>query len=765
MKFSLRFTQYRFDTSISKTTQLAIMFVLVCVTFSVSVATVDAGQVTVQQSYDRSSQSPLEAPRDPKKLTTNLQGFGVPFSLDANQEGFIEVQLYLSKDKGRTWAYHARAATDEKEFPFRAEADGEYWFALKTLNRDRRLIPSGDPQPELKIVVDTAKPKLDFRVQADNSGRVICRWQATDPNLLPKSLKIFYQPIRADGSRKPWLRVPVSLNGVANAGIYSDQIGWWPETNESLVNVAVEIQDAAGNTTRADRRITLTQAAWRNRNVATARPRVNDGRTRVAKPGGPPPQPEWARPDWLPPQNVASQKDVQPKNQHPEGMICENGVCRPSGSNDAPIRSASISQTQLPLGWQEEYVDPPVPPGYVPPVERVAQNQSSAPSNHSKPPTSQLWQSESQDVLPKRQLSTSSTTRRIDPTIIPRDPEAPSSPSTFVPSNPSRMRIEGNQVISQSSTKGPQNQYRGGNSMQQSIAQPELLPNNQSNDTGWSPRASKQQTAAFPTTSAKPIEERSGGTIQRIAPKPQPSSKSNFSNVGFKRQPSPHPATALTSEKPLRKTNAPAQIIGSKRFRLNYGVDSIDPSGVGKVDLWITKDDGKTWNNWGSDPDNRSPFPVEIETEGRYGFRIVVQSKDGLTSPGPASGDDADMWITIDTQSPLARIKSVPFGNNDELQHLIINYAVSDTFLTLRPITLAYAANPDGPWQIIETGVRNNGRYAWKPTQDVPDKIFLRIEAIDRAGNVGRHTLSQSIDISGLRPRGTIHGVTPVVRQ
>ena len=40
-------------------------------------------------------------------------------------------------------------------------------------------------------------------------------------------------------------------------------------------------------------------------------------------------------------------------------------------------------------------------------------------------------------------------------------------------------------------------------------------------------------------------------------------------------------------------------------------------------------------------------------------------------------------------------------------------------------------------------------------------KVLVRL-ATDLAGNVGVHQLSQSIDISGLVPCGTIRGVVPV---
>ena len=129
-----------------------------------------------------------------KSVATSMRGFGVPFRVNADDESFVEVQLYVSSDLGKTWQFHSRQSTDLEEFPFFADKDGTYWFALKTLNRDRRLVPDGNiVNPELEIVVDTVKPDLDFRIESDAAGRVACRWKATDKNIRPDTLEILYQ--------------------------------------------------------------------------------------------------------------------------------------------------------------------------------------------------------------------------------------------------------------------------------------------------------------------------------------------------------------------------------------------------------------------------------------------------------------------------------------------------------------------------------------------------------------------------------------------
>lgn len=765
------------------------------------------------QSPNQNPRPPFSSPQQPvKTVTTHLKGFGIPFNINADDAAFIEVQLYLSRDQGRSWKFVARQSTDGQDFPFQATEDGEYWFALKTLDRDRKLLPEGIPQPELKIIVDTVKPKLDFRIQTDAAGRVNCRWKAEDANLSPETFRILYQPITDAGVAQNWVRVPVNLNGTARNGVYADQLAWWPDTSQRILNVAVEIKDVAGNPVQLTRQIVLPQTSWRKRNQSTAL--ITDhNATNVKNPwtvvephparSGQSPPPVRARDSFAqtPTKTPAARVAVQtkPKKQssakpasHAGGpvgqVVCKDGVCTlipaperiakqldPTLIQSGTTSSSDQSSAKL-IGSEVEFVDPPVPPGYVsepnrerinatpishqkqnavahqkptdtasPPPTRTAQ----LPNNHQNTnPRSVAWPSETESSGPKFS-SDSSTTHQPNPALAPQPvPTRVHRPVTNVPSNAPTTTYQGNQVVSQSTTKGPNNQYRGMNNQQgRPIAPPELLPKTQPN------------SSSFKNTGHS-LHHRTGQGSFHRAGNEQPADARR--SVMTAKPPVNGSSSAQSSAAPNRVTRAPSHILGTKRFRLNYGIDAIDPSGVARVDLWMTRDDGQTWNAWGSDPDNQSPFPVEVEEQGRYGFRVVIHSKDGLTGQGPSSGDDADMWVLIDTQPPLARIKSVPYGRGNEAGRLVINYAASDELLTIRPVTLGYSQTPEGPWTLIEQGIRNDGRYVWKVPANVPDKIYLRIEAIDKASNVGVHVLSQIIDVSGLVPRGTIHGVIPV---
>src|SRR5690606_22332494 len=102
-----------------------------------------------------------------------------------------------------------------------------------------------------------------------------------------------------------------------------------------------------------------------------------------------------------------------------------------------------------------------------------------------------------------------------------------------------------------------------------------------------------------------------------------------------------------------------ARMVNSKSFELDYEIESIGPSGIAKVELWGTRDEGRTWTSYGIDNDNRSPMRVNVEGEGLYGFRITVQSGSGLASPTPRGGDAPELWIAVDLVAPQVQLVDV----------------------------------------------------------------------------------------------------------
>ena len=204
------------------------------------------------------------------------------------------------------------------------------------------------------------------------------------------------------------------------------------------------------------------------------------------------------------------------------------------------------------------------------------------------------------------------------------------------------------------------------------------------------------------------------------------------------------------------------QMTNATRFRLDYDVDAVGPSGVAEVQLWTTADGGQTWRLWGVDEDRESPFDVVVEDQGIFGFRVVLVSHHGLSGRRPRSGDPADVWVGVDTTLPEGRLTSATYGEGPHAGKLLIQWHASDDYLGLRPITLLFSESADGPWTVIASALPNTGEFAWPADPQLPASLYLRLEVRDEAGNLTADQLSEPIRVEGLAPEARIRGVQPI---
>jgi hypothetical protein len=193
------------------------------------------------------------------------------------------------------------------------------------------------------------------------------------------------------------------------------------------------------------------------------------------------------------------------------------------------------------------------------------------------------------------------------------------------------------------------------------------------------------------------------------------------------------------------------RMVNSRLFELVYDDDSVRPAGGSRVELWCTKDGGQTWKNFTINDDCRKPFVVSVDAEGMYGFRAVS----AVAGPGgapPRSGDLPEVWIGVDLTKPVARITTAGEGTGAEAGNLSITWEATDQALAPRPISLMFSENQGGPWTTIAAGLENTGRYSWAVPTRLPQRIYLRLEARDEAGNVGTFESSEPVILNGFHP-------------
>src|SRR5262245_34518893 len=215
--------------------------------------------------------------------------------------------------------------------------------------------------------------------------------------------------------------------------------------------------------------------------------------------------------------------------------------------------------------------------------------------------------------------------------------------------------------------------------------------------------------------------------------------------------PVPTPIVQCSAASPARK------LVNSTHTTMEYQIDQAGPSGIGKVEVWMTKDQGQTWQYVGEDADRKSPVEFDLPGEGTYGISLSVANGSGFGGGPPAKGDAPDCWIEVDLSKPTAHLQGVQLAK--EGGAMMISWTADDKNLGQEPIDLYYAARPAGPWQPIARGVANNGQYRWSVPRDVSGQFYVKMEVTDQAGNVCRCQSPEPIVYDVSRPKARVLGI------
>lgn len=207
----------------------------------------------------------------------------------------------------------------------------------------------------------------------------------------------------------------------------------------------------------------------------------------------------------------------------------------------------------------------------------------------------------------------------------------------------------------------------------------------------------------------------------------------------------------------------PLQVVNDPQVSLEYEVTQFGLSGVGKVELWVTPDDGRTWQYLADDPDLKSPITATLPREGLYGFRLVIQSGAGLTEGPPLAGDLPEVRIEVDTTPPVVQLFE-PSPDPGRRDTLTISWNATDRNLTPKPITLEWAERREGPWHVIAGDLPNTGSFNWQLPASMQFRVFLRATARDTASNRGVATSPEPLLIDLNKPRGVLKGLSNGLR-
>jgi hypothetical protein len=196
------------------------------------------------------------------------------------------------------------------------------------------------------------------------------------------------------------------------------------------------------------------------------------------------------------------------------------------------------------------------------------------------------------------------------------------------------------------------------------------------------------------------------------------------------------------------------KVVNSRKLTLNWEIREQGKSKVDHVDLWLYEDASRRWAKYDKPLGNQPPFNVELEREGLWGLTLIAVSGVGKADPPPKAGDLPQVWVEVDETKPVVSFDKIEVGQGLDAGLLSIGWKASDNKQLARlPISLFYADKAEGPWTEVVRGLENRGLYAWRMPEGLPFKFFLKIEAVDRAGNVGVAFTAEEVKVDLVVPK------------
>ena len=217
--------------------------------------------------------------------------------------------------------------------------------------------------------------------------------------------------------------------------------------------------------------------------------------------------------------------------------------------------------------------------------------------------------------------------------------------------------------------------------------------------------------------------------------------------------------------------------VGSRQVVLSFGSgQSID-----RVQTWVSTADGRAWSPAACERVGDGAVSYLAESEGRYGFYLVLENQAGRSAEPPVAGVVPHIVVIVDTAPPTLQIRHAKAAGSGAEAGIDFRLTLIEENLGPSGLRLFYRAGPDESW--IDGGpllvpARSpdvaEARVYWpRPARvAVAERIDILLVCTDRAGNTAREEIrgvlttapsaagnksaTQSPDMSALdRPRSS----------
>ncbi|HEY3789024.1 MAG TPA: hypothetical protein VGL71_09225 [Urbifossiella sp.] len=222
------------------------------------------------------------------------------------------------------------------------------------------------------------------------------------------------------------------------------------------------------------------------------------------------------------------------------------------------------------------------------------------------------------------------------------------------------------------------------------------------------------------------------------------------------------------------------EYVSGMDITVDYTIQKAGRSGVRAANLYVQKD-SSAWafkERFPIDPPADTGKTLSLkytaDKQGLYGFFVAPESGAGVKADPPRRDDQPMLYVVVDTEKPFVKITAVrvtPGGVHGPLVE--IAWECNDQNMLPNPVSLEYSVDKDAvQWKEIKYRLpagserpdslgqkRYVNSYSWEVPETSLWKFYVRIRAVDQAGNTGNDQWKEEVIVDLDKPAAGITGV------
>ncbi len=215
----------------------------------------------------------------------------------------------------------------------------------------------------------------------------------------------------------------------------------------------------------------------------------------------------------------------------------------------------------------------------------------------------------------------------------------------------------------------------------------------------------------------------------------------------------------VDSVNPHGRVVGPA-ISAKNEILLDLEVADVGPAGLQTARLWVSQDDGTSWNEG---PFIQPPFKSvawKAPADGRFRLYVVATDQAGNQNALPKGKADDQFVLTVDTVAPAITLGAAigvveaekvnsPKKSFTPGTRLAVPFTIKDANLAPNSVAVYLQTDPSRGWSELGKGLAVDAAFRFNlPAQKASTKTArIKVTALDLAGNLGEVVSSEPFEI------------------